>query len=104
VTVARTEASARDSKMEDAIGRLLRIGVTTSSVCLAIGLALLLTAGSSRAANLLLNIGLVILMATPVGRVVISVGEYALERDWFFVAMTSIVLLELLASVVAATR
>jgi uncharacterized membrane protein len=35
---------------------------------------------------------------------VISVAEYAIERDWFFVAMTTIVLLELLGSVFAATR
>ena len=95
---------SRDSRMEDAIGLMLRIGVTTSSMCLALGLALSLIGASSAAANLLLTAGLVILMATPVGRVLISVGEYALERDWFFVVMTSIVLLELLASVVAATR
>jgi len=29
---------------------------------------------------------------------------YTLERDWFFVLMTSTVLLELLGSVFAATR
>jgi len=98
-----TRASG-DSRMEDAIGRVLRIGVTTSSACLAVGLALSLIHASSAASNLLMTAGLVVLMATPVGRVVISVVEYALERDWFFVVMTSIVLLELLASVVAATR
>jgi len=93
-----------ESRIEDAIGRILRIGVTTSSVSLAIGLALLLADRDSRASHLLLTGGLVVLMATPVGRVVISVVEYALERDWFFVAMTTIVLLELLGSVFAATR
>ena len=41
-------------------------------------------------------------MATPVGRVAVSVGEYARQRDWLFVLLTSIVLIELLASVVAA--
>ena len=100
----RDASRARDRQMEDAIGRILRIGVTTSSTSLAIGLVLRLSTGESRAVDLLLTAGLVILMATPVGRVVISVVEYALERDWFFVVMTSIVLLELLASVVAATR
>jgi uncharacterized membrane protein len=98
------EPRERDSMMEEAIGRILRIGVTTSSLCLAIGLALSLWGISGRASSLLLNAGLIILMATPVARVVISVGEYALEHDWVFVVMTSIVLLELLASVVAATR
>ena len=90
--------------LEGAIGRILRIGVTTSSICLAIGLALALARADASLTKVLLNGGLLILMATPVARVVISVGEYIRERDWFFVAMTSIVLLELLASVWAAVR
>jgi uncharacterized membrane protein len=94
----------RQDRMEATIGRVLRMGVTTSSVCLAIGLALSLLGAPGAAATTLLTIGLVILMATPVGRVVISVVEYTLERDWFFVVLTSIVLLELLGSVFAATR
>jgi Protein of unknown function (DUF1634). len=53
---------------------------------------------------LLLNAGLIILMATPVGRVVISVGEYVLERDWVFVVLTTIVLLELMGGVFEAVR
>jgi len=94
----------RQTQLETTIGRVLRVGVTISSLCLALGLALALFHGAAAASNLLLTSGLVILMATPVGRVVISVVEYFLERDWFFVAMTSIVLLELLGSVFAATR
>jgi uncharacterized membrane protein len=43
-------------------------------------------------------------MATPVGRVVISVSEYAFERDWAFVGLTTIVLLELVGSLLAALR
>src|SRR5262249_26045939 len=105
MTSPRSSASRLgDQRMEDAIGRILRIGVTVSSVALALGLVLRLTKGDSRPADLLLHGGLIILMATPVGRVVISVVEYVLERDWFFVLMTSIVLLELMASVVAAMR
>jgi uncharacterized membrane protein len=42
----------------------------------------------------MLSAGLVILMATPVGRVVVSVSEHAFERDWAFVVLTTIVLLE----------
>ena len=56
------------------------------------------------ASHFLLNAGLIILMATPVGRVVISVGEYFLERDWVFVVLTTIVLLELAAGVYEAVR
>ena len=91
-------------RLEETIGRVLRVGVTTSSVCLAIGLALYLATSLGRAAQLLLNAGLIVLMATPVGRVVISIAEYVVERDWVFVLLTSIVLLELLASVAAAFR
>ena len=97
--------SAIDSeRLEETIGRVLRVGVTASSVCLAIGLALYLATSLGRAAQLLLNTGLIILMATPVGRVVISIAEYVVARDWVFVLLTSVVLLELLASVVAAFR
>ena len=93
-----------ESRLDQAVGRVLRVGVTTSSACLAIGWGLSMFAGTAGAAHLLLNAGLVILLATPVGRVVVSVGEYALERDWVFVLLTTIVLLELLGSLFAAVR
>ena len=92
------------SRLERLIGRVLRIGVTTSSVCLVAGLGLSLAGGTDAAGRILLHVGLIVLMATPAARVVVSVGEYATERDWLFVALTSIVLLELLGSVVAARR
>jgi uncharacterized membrane protein len=50
----------------------------------------------------LMNAGLMILMATPVARVAASVAEYARERDWTFVVLTSIVLLELCGGIIAA--
>jgi uncharacterized membrane protein len=37
----------------------------------------------------------VVLMATPILRVVVSVVEYVRMRDWFFAATTIIVLTEL---------
>jgi len=93
-----------DDKLEVAVGRVLRIGVTTSSVCLAVGLALSMVPQAGWLAHLLLNAGLVILMATPVGRVVISVAQYAVERDWVFVVLTTIVLLELAGGVYTAVH
>jgi uncharacterized membrane protein len=93
-----------DSRLDRAVGRVLNVGVTASSACLAIGLGLAMFGGAAGAARLLLNAGLVILMATPVGRVIISVSEYAFERDWVFVLLTTIVLLELLGSLLAAFR
>ena len=90
------------ARLEHAVGRVLRVGVITSSVFLALGLGLSLFVPAAAAGSVLLRAGLVILMATPVARVVVSVGEYAIQRDWMFVLLTSIVLIELLASVVAA--
>jgi uncharacterized membrane protein len=90
------------TRLEREIGRVLRTGVTVSSVCLSIGLALSLLGLTGRTDRLLLDAGLIVLLGTPVARVAISVIEYVLERDWMFVVLTSIVLAELLTSVVAA--
>jgi uncharacterized membrane protein len=95
--------SARtDAELEQRVGLILRAGVYVSAVCLAVGLVLSLAAGEGPAATVLMNAGLIILMATPVARVAVSVIEYGRERDWTFVLLTSIVLLELCAGIVAA--
>jgi uncharacterized membrane protein len=93
-----------DERLEAAVGRVLRIGVTTSTVCLAAGLVLSMVPQAEWLAHVLLNAGLIILMATPVGRVVMSVGQYAIERDWVFVVLTTIVLLELAGGVYTAVH
>jgi uncharacterized membrane protein len=89
------------TRLERTIGMVLRGGVTTSSICLAAGLVLTI-GGFARAANLLLHSGVIVLLATPVARVLASIVEYVRERDWRFVALTAIVLVELMASAVAA--
>lgn len=43
-------------------------------------------------------VGLLLLIATPVLRVAVSIFIFVYERDWVFVAITSIVLLLLLTS------
>jgi uncharacterized membrane protein len=90
-----------DARLEARLGGVLRIGVYASSIFLAIGLALSFTSVGS-AAGWLMTTGLVMLMATPVARVVASVIEYLMHRDWPFFALTAIVLLELCAGIVAA--
>jgi len=88
-------------RLERTIGFVLRAGVMASSLCLGAGLVLgWLGAGVVSLA--LLQTGVVVLLLTPVARVLVSIVEYAQERDWTFVALTGIVLLELAASVVAA--
>ena len=93
--------TAAGVRLERLIGVVLRVGVTTSSVCLAAGLALELLSGSAVSAGLL-QVGIVVLLATPAARVVVSLVQYANERDWAFTALTGIVLVELMASAVAA--
>jgi uncharacterized membrane protein len=94
--------TAGDRNLEAAIGRVLRLGVLASSACLGAGLAITLVLGSTRLANGLLSTGLVVLLATPAARVVVSTINYARERDWLFVVLTLTVLAELIASTIVA--
>jgi uncharacterized membrane protein len=91
-----------DRNLEAAIGRVLRIGVLASSACLGAGLVMTLVSGSTGLGGALLTTGLVILLATPAARVVVSTVGYARERDWLFVVLTLTVLGELIASSIAA--
>jgi uncharacterized membrane protein len=90
------------TRLEHAIGVVLRSGVIVSSLCLAVGLALSLAGAAPAAAPPLLQVGIIVLLCTPVARVVVSTVEYISDRDWPFASLTTIVLLELLASAVAA--
>lgn len=88
--------------LERMIGIVLRAGVTTSSVCLSVGLLLSLATGGGAAATVLLHAGIIVLLVTPVTRVIVSIVQYVSERDWTFATLTIIVLVELMASAVAA--
>ena len=83
--------------MERLAGRLLLGGVWIASGCLLSGRVLWLTGA---APDPLLNAGLVILMATPVLRVLLSAVDYARGGDWRFAAAAGAVLAILLLSVV----
>jgi uncharacterized membrane protein len=83
-------------RLEVQLGRLLFAGVMSAAVCLAIGLLLWMAGGYAAAANAILTTGLVILMLTPIARVVTSLVVYARMRDWFFVATTVAVFVVLL--------
>ena len=50
-------------------------------------------------AQAIITLGLLILLATPVLRVAVSIGAFALEHDWMYVGITSLVLALLLASI-----
>ncbi len=89
-----------DTQLEILIGRVLRTGVLASTACLAVGLALALV--EPQAAPWLLNAGILLLIATPAARVVLSIIEYTIQRDRTFLILTTIVFLELVAGAVAA--
>jgi uncharacterized membrane protein len=90
--------------LETLLGRLLAAGVLVSACILAVGLALFLLQGESRAEDQVIVAGLLCLMATPLLRVVVSIVEYVRMGRWFFVATTLAVLLELAVTVIYALR
>jgi len=101
MTADRPSESA-SQRLERAVGIVLRAGVTVSSACLAVGVVWSLVTGESGGARVLLQTGILVLLMTPVARVVVSIAQYVSERDWPFATLTAIVLVELLASAVAA--
>jgi uncharacterized membrane protein len=123
--VTDTQANWNDQKIEQIIGVLLRVGVTLSAALVFVaGVAYLwqnhgvrvsyqqfhgevaeLTsvAGVVRgAANLdvlaLMQLGLLILVATPVARVLFAAFAFALEHDRLYVVVSLIVFAVLLAT------
>lgn len=89
-------------RLETHLGRLLFAGVVISAACLAVGLVIWMAGGHPTLANGMLATGLVLLMATPILRVVVSLVEYVRMRDWFFVTTTVIVFGVLLVTVTLA--
>lgn len=114
-----------DEKIEIVVGNLLRAGVVTSAFVVTIGAAVYLARhGHSRMdfqvfrgepADLrsirgilhaaltmegrgIIQLGLLLLIATPVARVAFSIFGFAKERDFVYVAFTTIVFLILLYS------
>jgi uncharacterized membrane protein len=86
------------SRLERWLGAVLRTGALASGALLAIGLVLELAGVNHGLSAAVTAAGLMILMATPVARVVVSVVEFALDRDWLFLAMTVTVLVILTGS------
>lgn len=122
---AGTAAGRRwsDHEVEQVVGRLLQVGVLVAALVVAVGGAMLLAdhgraradfsvfrgassslrgvgdiaraafAGDSRAVA---QLGLVILIATPIARVAFTLVAFVLQRDRLYVALTGIVLALLL--------
>jgi uncharacterized protein (DUF983 family) len=92
------------ARLEQRLGRLFILGLTLSAAALACGLALYLRAPDTPLAPRFLSVGLVVLMATPLLRVLFSVVEYVRMRDWLFVFVTVVVLVQLAVTMIVALR
>ena len=84
-----------DERVEQILGLLLRAGVILA--------AAVVLAGGLLARRDIIQLGLILLIATPVARVAFSVVAFVLERDWLYVAITLIVLAVLGYGLIAAT-
>ena len=102
MSTERAADSAQVPALERSIGFVLRAGVVASSTFLTVGLVLALLSGEQRTALLLLHAGVILLLITPVARVVVSIVQFATARDWTFMSLTLVVLVELMASAAAA--
>jgi hypothetical protein len=87
--------------IERRLRRLLTAGTWLSTALLGVGLLVSLTRPHGSAAGPLLAAGLIMLMATPIARVVLCVVEFTRQRDWWFAFYTSVVLAILIGSVIA---
>jgi hypothetical protein len=89
---------------ERTLARVMLTGVWLSAACLAVALSVQLTAFHVRLPDVLLRIGLVILMATPVMRVILSVAEAIRQKDWFWLWTTIAVTVILAGTMVYSLR
>jgi len=84
-----------DKRIERILGTLLRAGVILAAAVVVAG-GFLSSAG-------IIQLGLLLLIATPVARVVFSIVVFALQRDWLYVGIT-LAVLAVLAYGLAAAR
>lgn len=84
-----------DRDLEERFLWVVRAAVIAGGLALAAGLLMHLAWPDKAAANTYLRAGLMLLMATPVLRIVIVLAERIKRRDYQFVLITAVVLLEL---------
>jgi uncharacterized membrane protein len=109
-----------DAQMRDIMGTLLRIGVLSAAFLVALGgviffvqhpneifdyttfkgepdkfrkVHLIVTEALKFRGRDMIQLGLLLLIATPVARVIFSLIGFLIEKDWIYVAITSTVLI-----------
>jgi uncharacterized membrane protein len=90
------------STLERLLGRVFRVGTIVSGSMLAVGLVLSFVRPSSPVTAFLLGGGVIVLLVTPVARVLTSFLDYLWMRDWWFALWTGIVLALLASSFITA--
>jgi uncharacterized membrane protein len=123
--MADTQPAWNDERTDQIIGQLLRVGLILSVAVVAVGAILyLIHYGGGRAdyasfrgepadlrsitgivhgamrmcSRYIIQLGLILLIASPVMRVAFSVFAFAAQRDWIYFAVTLLVLVILLSS------
>ena len=78
-----TTAPPAAERLERIVGIVLRVGVTASSLCLAAGLIASFSNGPPPLARMLLQVGVLVLLATPVARVIVSIVTVGIYAFWW---------------------
>ena len=94
-----------DSRLESIMGRLLQAGVLAAGLAMIVGGVYYLALHGGETADYrhfhgitqqsgekVLWIGVILMIATPVLRVVFAVVAFALERDWLYTTVSLVVL------------
>lgn len=80
--------------IEKIIGYFLRIGVLISAFFFVFGIIFSIL--DLNISNLLLRIGLLVLISTPILRVMLGLAIFVLEKDKIYILITSLVIFNLL--------
>lgn len=83
--------AAEQARVEVYLIYLLRAGSTLAALLIAVGLALL-TLGSAAVGHGLVTAGLIVLVLTPVARVLVAMLAFLKERDYVFAGICAVVL------------
>ena len=123
--MARNVKQWNDARMRDIMGTLLRVGVLTSAFLVIMGgvlffiqhpkeifdysifkgeparfrqVSLIVKEALKFRGRDMIQLGVLVLIATPVARVIFSLIGFLIEKDWIYVTITSVVLLILSVS------
>jgi uncharacterized membrane protein len=90
------------STLELLLARVFKAGTMASASMLSVGLLASFLWPSSRVTEILLGGGVIVLLVTPIARVLASFLDYLWMRDWWFALWTGIVLALLASSFLTA--